>query len=269
MINTIIHSVNNPARLRILLQSIQKNSGETFNLNILHQPHKDKNIEALYDRLKQEFRGINWLNYSDFKQNILLLLQNNSILSLFLRDDDIIYRKELGLKNIETTLVNHQDSICFSLRLGKNTKLSQQAGTTNTLYGEIELPYNMMKFDWQKHYLDYHDAFSTGNVFRTKDLLKFIKSTQFSNFDEMEYNMSEIFETFPKNMMLSFRESVLVKDISGPAQEQITQLWNSNKPIELEEMKFDNVDGAWCYISKPTREVIVETEPIKSDEDVR
>ena len=257
MINTLIFSENNPARLRILLQSIRKNYVNEFNFNILHRSF-NSDYEPLYEKLKTEFSdlNINWTGYSNFKEAVLRLLQKNSELSMFLRDDDVFYSPE-NFKSISSVMENDQDVLCFSLRLGKNTKLCRNMNTTNTLVVTSEMnDGSIIKWDWSKNYLDYGFPFSTeGHVFRTKELLKMLKQVAFENPDQIEENLSEVFEFFPRKEMCSFANSVLVKDISGPDQKQINEMSTNDKPIELSEMDFSNVDGCWAYIPKPTREI--------------
>jgi hypothetical protein len=257
MINTIILSENNPARLRILLQSARKNSMGEFNFNILHRS-LNSDYEPLYDKLKVEFSdlNINWTGYSNFKEAILRFLQTNAQMSMFLRDEDIFYGHE-NYSEIKTLMEKEQDVLCFSLRLGRNTKFCRNMNTSNTLFGETELlDGKVIKWDWSKSMLDYgFPCSSEGHIFRTRDLLKMIKQVSFDNFDKLEENMYEIFETYPKQMMCSFANSVLVKDIAGPDLKQINQMYTEEKPIEFSEMDFSNIDGCWAHIPKPTREV--------------
>lgn len=258
MINTIIFSENNPARLRILLQSIKKNyATQEFNYNIIHRS-ANSDYEPLYEKLKSEFKdlNINWTGYSNFKEAVLRLMQTNSQLSMFLRDDDVFYNAE-DYKAINSVMLAEQNSLCFSLRLGKNTKLCRNMNTTNTLVDVTELNEGkILKWDWSKHYLDYGFPFSTeGHIFRTRELLKLLKQVSFDNLDQIEENLSEVFEFFPKQEMCSFNHSILVKDIAGPDLKQINEMYESEKPIQFEEMDFTNVDGCWSYIPKPAREV--------------
>lgn len=255
MINTIIHSENNPARLRILLQSIRKNGFREFNLNIIHRS-LNSDYEFLYENIKIEFSdlNINWNSYSNFKEAVLRFTQTNSELTMFLRDDNIFY-EPIDFKTINETLKVNKDSVCFSLRLGRNTKLCRNMNTTNTLIEEEIMDSKIIKWDWSKHYLDYNFFTSECHVFRTIELIKMLKQVSFNNFDQLEENMFEIFETFPKTKMCSFINSVIVKDIAGPDQKQINEMYINEKPIELSEMDFSNVDGCWSYIPKPKREV--------------
>jgi len=257
MINTIVFSENNPARLRILLQSIKKNSVGAINLNVLHRSLNSE-YEPLYEVLKTEYSdlNINWTGYSNFKEAVLRFLQTNAEFSMFLREDNILYSPE-DFKAINSVMDSEQDAICFSLRLGKNTKLCRNMNTTNTLHETTDImDGKCIKWDWSKHYLDYGFPFSTeGHIFRTKDLMRMIKQVSFNDFDQLEENLFSVFEHYPKNLMCSFSSSVLVKDIAGPDGKQINKMYTENKPIELSEMDFSNVDGCWAYIPKPTREV--------------
>jgi hypothetical protein len=257
MINTIIFSENNPGRLRILLQSIRNNHVNDFNFNVLHRSF-NSDYEPLYEKLKTEFSdlNINWTGYSDFKEAVLRLLQKNSELSMFLRDDDVFYNPE-NFKSINQIMESEQDVLCFSLRLGKNTKLCRNMNTANNFVISSEINGGQaIKWDWTKNYLDYGFPFSTeGHVFRTKELLKMLKQVAFKNPDQIEENLTEVFEFFPRKEMCSFVNSILVKDIAGPDQKQINEMYVNEKPINIEEMDFSNVDGCCAYIPKPSREV--------------
>jgi hypothetical protein len=258
MINTIIFSENNPARLRILLQSLRKNALGDFNYNVIHRTAGSE-YEELYEKLKTEFSdlNINWTGYSNFKDAVLRFVQTNCDLTMFLRDDNVLYEpKDFSL--ISKTLETNQDVLCFSLRLGNNTQLCRNMNTQNAPLVEVKEHFNafVIEWDWSKHYLDFGFPWSTeGHIFRTKELLKFIKGVNFTTPDEMEANFMEVFEYFPKTQMCSFSNSVLVKDIAGPDQKQINELWKLDKPIEFNELDFSKVDGCWSYIPKPTREV--------------
>jgi hypothetical protein len=130
--------------------------------------------------------------------------------------------------------------------------------TQNAPLIEVKEHFNasVIEWDWSKHYLDFGFPWSTeGHVFRTKELLKLIKGVNFTTPDELESNLMDVFEYFPKNKMCSFHNSVVVRDIAGPDVKQINEMWKGGKPIELSEMDFTKVDGCWSYISKPTREV--------------
>jgi len=257
MINTIIFSENNPGRLRILLQSIRKNSMGAFHFNILHRSLNSE-FEPIYDSLKTEFTdlNINWTGYSHFKEAVLRFAQSNAEFTMFLKDDDVLYSLE-DYGAIKKTMDKEQEALCFSLRLGKNTKICRNMNTTNSFVPETELlDGKILKWDWSKHYLDYGFPFSTeGHVFRTKELVRLLKQVSFNNFDELEENLFSVFEFFPKNMMCSFSNSIVVRDVAGPDQRQINQMFNEGKPIEFSEMDFTNVDGCWSPIPKPTREV--------------
>lgn len=262
MTNTLIFSENNPARLRLLLQSIQKHDiQKNVSLNVIHRS-LNSDYEPLYEKLKTEFANlnINWTGYSNFKEMVLKLAQNNSDYTMFLKDDNVFY-SSVDFEQINQTFIKFgEEIISFSLKLGKNTKICRAMNTANTLFGEKEIiDGNVISWNWQKHFLDYSNPFSDGSIFRTKELLKMLKQVHFNNIEEIEENMSEVFEFYPKSEMASFVNSVLVRDIAGPDKKQINELWMNDKPIELSELNFNNtVDGCDAYIPKPEREQKIE-----------
>ena len=175
---------------------------------------------------------------------------------MFLRDDNIFYNSE-DFKSINSIMESEQNALCFSLRLGKNTKLCRNMNTANSLVDIVDREDGKtMKWNWSKLYLDFGFPFSTeAHIFRTRELLKMLKQVSFENPDQIEENLFEVFEAFPRNEMCSFNHSVVVKDVAGPDQKQINEMYQNDKQIELSEMDFSNVDGCWAYIPKPTREV--------------
>ena len=84
MINTVIFSENNPARLRILLQSIRKNYVSEFNFNVLHRSF-NSDYEPLYEKLKTEFSDLNINCNNDFKLFLVSCVKYLCVLDSLLR----------------------------------------------------------------------------------------------------------------------------------------------------------------------------------------
>jgi hypothetical protein len=115
-----------------------------------------------------------------------------------------------------------------------------------------------LSWDWSVHYLDFGYPLSVdGHIFRTKDILKLTKKVGFTNPNTFEAAL-QIFESFPKNKMTSFLESVLVNTPNnivntsfanrnglthGADVRELNKKYLTGSLIDLESMDFSNVIG--------------------------
>ena len=75
MINTIIFSFDRACQLHLLLESIEKNAKNTFNINILYKFSNDE-FKKGYELLKSKFININFIEEknNEFKKQTLDLM---------------------------------------------------------------------------------------------------------------------------------------------------------------------------------------------------
>jgi hypothetical protein len=115
-----------------------------------------------------------------------------------------------------------------------------------------------LSWDWSVHYLDFGYPLSVdGHIFKTKDILKLTKKVGFTNPNTFEAAL-QIFESFPKNKMTSFPESVLVNTPNnivntsfanrnglthGADVRELNKNYLNGSVIDLESMDFSNVIG--------------------------
>jgi hypothetical protein len=257
MINAIIFSKDRAAQLRLLIYSIQKNAPHAFNLNVIYTSSNEE-FNKGYEKVKGEFSSLcNFVKQTDnFKGDVLNLLDSDSELSCFFTDDDIIY-KSFSVESVKNSINNDEDVFCFSLRLGKNTNFCYAMNTPNVFrdYSESD---GTLSWDWSVHYLDFGYPLSVdGHIFKTKDILKLTKKVGFTNPNTFEAAL-QIFESFPKNKMTSFPESVLVNTPNnivntsfanrnglthGADVKELNKNYLAGSVIDLESMDFSNVIG--------------------------
>jgi hypothetical protein len=181
----------------------------------------------------------------------LNLLNSDSDFSCFFTDEDIVY-KPFDAESVSNSINADEDVFCFSLRLGKNTNFCYTMNTPNVFrdYTESE---GAISWDWSVHYLDFGYPLSIdGHIFKTKDILKLTKKVGFTNSNTFE-DALQIFESFPKNKMASFPESVLVNtpnnivNTNGLTHKSDVKELNKNylngSVIDLESMDFSNIIG--------------------------
>lgn len=215
-IKGIIFSHDNPAQLSLLLESIRKNAKDVFALSILIS-HSSEEFLKGYEKILAPYSATETILYnpiylspeSDLKELVLGLLKTDFQYSCFFLDDDIIYNN-VELEDITNQIEADEDVVCFSLRLGENTTKCYTLGAENVLH-DIKYNGKFMKWDWSLHYLDFGYPFAMdGHVFRTKDIYKLVRKCKFNTVEELEMGMFDFTETFPRNMMTSYKTSALV-----------------------------------------------------------
>lgn len=206
MINSLIFSLDRAQQLNLLLESIDKNAKNTFNVNVLYKYSNDE-FKKGYDILINKFKKINWIKEQDFKPQVMNFLSEKHDLCCFFTDDDIIYNN-VSEKDI-TQVMENEDVFCFSLRLGKNISYCYTMNASNVLKPEKE-EQNIVYWNWTKHYLDFGYPLSVdGHIFRTKDIKKMVRVVQATNPNTLEGNL-QVFEYYPKELMAAYETSKLV-----------------------------------------------------------
>lgn len=251
MINAIIFSSDRAQRLRLLLQSIKENATDIFKLNIIYYS-STKEFYNGYKKLINEniIDGINWVHQSDnFKGNILELLKTDLPYSCFFTDDDVLYR-EVSYKDIESNINEDEDVFCFSLRLGNNTTYCYNMQTDNKT-ANIEEINNIIKWDWQKHYLDFgYPLCINGHIFRSKEIFRLVKKVSFDNPNKLEENL-QIFDNFPRHKMASNCQSSLVNIPTNILEgleteillEELNKEYINGNTIDLNSIDFKDING--------------------------
>jgi hypothetical protein len=257
MINAIIFSKDRAPQLRLLIYSILKNSPNTFKLSVIYKS-SNESFNKGYEKVKGEFSSVcNFVSQTDnFKEDVLKLLNDDSEYSCFFTDDDIIYKPFESNKIIQA-IESDPDVFCFSLRLGINTSFCYAMNTPN-VFRDYEEADGVLKWDWSVHYLDFGYPLSVdGHIFKTKDILKLTKKVGFVNPNTYEASL-QIFDSFPKNKMTSFSESVLVNTPNnivntsfanrngltyGVEVKDLNDEYLSGNVIDLESMDFTDIKG--------------------------
>lgn len=263
MIQNIIFSRNRAQQLRNLLISIQKNCPNIFNINVLYD-YSTPEYEMGYNRLKSEniLPNINWIKQTDFKLQVLNLLQTNSTYSCFGTDDGIFYHS-FDESIVSKTLQEDQGVFCFSLRLGKNVSKCYTQNCDNVLI-PLEEYDNLIKWDWTKHYCDFSYPLSVDfHVFRSKEIIKLTKQVVFKNPNEYEGGL-QMFEDYPRFKMASFHHSVLVNSPTNVVQnvfqnrhgeqfgisaKELNEKYLNGEVIDYDALSFENIVG--CHQEIP------------------
>lgn len=262
-INAVIFSKDRASQLHLLLESIHKNSPYLFNLNVLYTSSNqefEKGYDILKDMCKTNLWNVNFIKESNFKEDLMSLIKSDYKYTTFFTDDDVLFG-EIDYQTIEKSLSN-EDVFCFSLRLGKNTTFCYTMNVPNQIVVSEETE-NTVAWDWQKSWYDFGYPLSVdGHIFRTKEIAKLSKSLNFSNPNTYEAAL-QIYDTFPRNLMESYKHSKLVgnpvnivndshPNLNGQKYKFETKNLNekfiNGVFICLEDMNFSNIIGAYQEI---------------------
>ena len=208
MIGAIIFSNNSPLFLDTFLQSARDNNVEMFDFSVLYKT--DESGDSEYLRVFEKYGILNHIKESDFKENLLGLINNqpNNLVAFF--KDTNYFFSELPSGDIES-IMEDQDIFCFSLCLGRNIKHCYYNDVYNILLNEVENGDNTLKWDWIKHYLDFGRPLELGggHIFHKKEIFKMFKKWVYNDIQGLEDSFEKL-EYYPKEHMSSFKNSVLV-----------------------------------------------------------
>lgn len=183
--NIVIFSKNRSCQLDALLRSLKKNFAEydTSFVSVIWKGNRG--FKGGYTKIKNKFPEVNMISEDNFKQQTIGCIDELQTHTMFLVDD-ILFKmpfseaddqvKSLSLLNL---------NLCVSLRLDKNTTYCY-AGSHNQqvpISGTEKVP----MWDWSNAEGDWGYPMSLdGNIYLTKLIKKIVRTTDFSNPNELE-----------------------------------------------------------------------------------
>jgi hypothetical protein len=264
MINSIIFSKDRACQCDLTLQSLWQNSDNLLNRITVLYTASTEEFDKGYAKLKEYWKSsINFVNQSDFQQDVVKLTQGSEPFTVYFTDDDIFYRRLK--KRSSVFILRDPQFCCFSLRLGKNITvqdchrgvpcLQPDFSTLRRLYNE-----DVLSWDWTK--LPSHTNFAyplsvDGHIFETNLLLKYVDEFEYDNPNSFEGRLQQFNQKMPPKMAC-FTESHIVNTPLNRVQETCTNLAGQHYPadpeslndyflqnyrIDLKKMNFSNTIG--------------------------
>tara|TARA_R110000824_G_scaffold9932_19_gene44186 strand:+ start:1351 stop:2190 length:840 start_codon:yes stop_codon:yes gene_type:complete len=252
MITSIIFSKDRPLQLDLCLKSLNKNFPDSENIVIY------KNSEAFeeaHQKLMSEHSDTEFWpqSHSLFKDVYLAIVNTDREYICFFTDDDIVYNP---LPTIRKDMLDNEDVICFSLRMGLNINQRSHEGSTFE-----DIPAQLYEIDkytvyWNKTRNTYGSYWSyslsvDGHIFRKNDLIEM--------FDEMCYlnerydweqtpnrieSVMQRFWTDTPPIMASFPESVMVNSPNNRVQDShLSNKWGEVYNYDQEALLEKYMEG--------------------------
>jgi FkbM family methyltransferase len=162
-----------------------------------------------YDELKEKFPAVSFVEETDFRQQVLSVVERREYV-LFLVDDNI-FVKPFSLRDVIAALDSEKNAIGFSLRLGKNTEYCYSLSSPQKLPEFECLNDGILKYNWPGAECDFgYPLEVSSSVYRSNEILHLLNKSKFSNPNTLEAVMYQNRNTFVSTVpfLLTFEKSV-------------------------------------------------------------
>ena len=264
LLNVIIFSKDRAMQLDLLLKSILLNFNvEDYKLNILYKASNDEYNRG-YNMIRDLYPQFSYKREENFKSDLMSLF-NDSEYTVFLTDDDIIYQSFKLNKDELHNIFMLTDAMCFSLRLGLNTKHCYTMQKLNDLknfkrhdfFHDTDLIEPVISWKVGDGTNDYAYPMSVdGHIFKTeyiKNLCEVLEYTNPNLFEAMLSNFGR-----PEMIISSYNQNKLVNspinrvqnvfhNLSGMnfaySAEDLNEMYLDDVVFNFEKMKFNEITG--------------------------
>ncbi len=233
-IQAIIFSKDRPLQLHATLASFALHASDaaTVQISVLCRASNEAYGRG-YAQVAEELAGqlqINWVQESDFKADLLTVIQEPASASrrrrlwdrltlrhprlrtdhlLFLVDDNLFIRP-FCLQEVADTLNTHHDAIGFSLRVGRNTTSCYSMQCEQPLPAFESAPPGL-RFHWSGQVGDFgYPLEVSSSVYRCADLIHLLRSLPYNNPNRLEQALSAASGLFARRLpiLLCYEQSV-------------------------------------------------------------
>ena len=267
-IQAFIFSHNRASQCRLLLESINRNAPGVYDLTVTYNYSEQKYLDGYEKLMKEgfdvkwecqkghiffyegdrdkisykEYRGFlhDWVKYHNFGDFLMKLINPKVMYISYFCDDDVMFDK-VDYRTIDIALTE-SDVAGFALRLGLNVTEDYASGEPTQLQhydnrgGYIRWYWPKLSHDW-----GYPMAFS-GNVYRTKDLIKLMNKIRFENVNRFEAHLNNVRKYMQRNMA-AYKTSRVVNVPNNLVQKDYGNRFGDEHFISAEELNDKYLDG--------------------------
>ena len=241
---TIYFSKDRPLQLDLTLQSnflchYQWAGQEEY---VIYKASNEE-YERAYQRVKEENQPINFVKETDFKKNLISVLDKNHWKYVMFVVDDTIFTGNYSAFDIGNALDFMPEAIGFSLRLGKNTEYCYPHASDNIMppinpANIPSCPEIHMANWWNNKFGDFaYPLELSSSVYRARDILGMLRILPFDNPNSLEWELDKIKRGFISKPMLLFYEKSVA--FSNPVNK--CQDFNNNRFANVPEYATRNL----------------------------
>ena len=242
MINTIVFSKDRPMQLELFIRSFNRyvKNFDEYIINILYT-YSNNDFKKGYNKLiNMECTNVNFIKENNFKSDLINLVDESADFTVFFVDD-VVFKNNFNFYDNQMDMFkNDNEILCRSLRLHPNLtycypmklKINKRP---NFLENNI--------FYWKGEQGPYGYPMSVdGNIFRTKEILRFVRGLDYKNPNSFEGIMAT--NNLNLSKMVCYNKSVIV---NNPCN--IVQTNNPNIHGNVNADKLNNKFLEGCIIS--------------------
>tara|TARA_R100000008_G_scaffold56895_1_gene35126 strand:- start:2241 stop:3125 length:885 start_codon:yes stop_codon:yes gene_type:complete len=281
MITAIILSKDRASQLHLLLESLQKNSGNLFDIRVIYEA-TNQLFEDGYKKTKEEFfykdrYGLNfpirWFpkKHDNLSLDIIENLSSSRDLTCVFNDENIMFNRPPSYKKI-MELFRNNDISSLSLRLGNNTVIQNPYDSQNYFIDKPEdgkfLLDKFMVWDASlvKPFTNFAMPFShNGHIYTTKLIHYILSRTKINSIESFEKSLQDnlymgAFSGFIPPEMSCLEYSIVIRNSAKKVSDEsssdfgTSEFGLNDRYLSQSVIDYDFFD--FRHISKPYEEFI-------------
>jgi len=200
----LIFSKDRAAQLLVLLETLQRMCVDYVNLNIVVlYAVSNTGHSKQYDLLKSLYKNVEFKLETNFKIDVENILVETEFISLFV--DDCVVTQKFTYSSTLDILEKNEDSIGFSLRLGKNTTYCYASNVNQVVPILQNVNEDIVKFNWTNAGFDFgYPIDLSSSVYKTSIILTLMKDQRVNGPNLLEHLMycrCRMFEKVKPNLL--------------------------------------------------------------------
>lgn len=182
----LIFSMDRAMQLDCMLQSffLHVQDPDQIQLYVLYAASTPE-LAAQYEVLKSDYPTVTFLRETDFKQDVLAILQGSTYVLFTV--DDCLYVRPFTLGQARRMLEQHSDALAVSLRLGRNATYSYTGRRSMPPPPLESVEEGLLQCDWRGGVVSWgYPLEVSSSVCRTAHIVQLVSHSRFHNPNSFE-----------------------------------------------------------------------------------
>ncbi len=185
----LIFSKDRAAQLLALLESFERHCLDFLAIDIcvLYLTTTEQHTRQ-YKQLEETYEWMTFQKESIVEKDVPNLIKGTEYIAFF--TDDSICLRDFRIKEATDILQAQEDSIGFSLRLGRNITYSYPHSCNQDVVNFEEVTTNILRVNWTKYRYDFgYPMELSSSIYRSSDVLHMLHGVNMSNIKHIENSL--------------------------------------------------------------------------------